>query len=296
MTVAELKQRVRGPGAITMTPFMRNLEIDFRAIQANTVEMIDRGAAFLVPTGGTSESKSMSDGEIKEVMTAHIEAAEKRVPVFPGVMRNDYKSCIELTAHAKSAGADGVMLLMPEHYSASADAVVEFYRVVKQEAELPVMLYVHGNVNLTPDLMQRLLQLGHVCSIKLGGDLSRFQLLVEQFTDDLSILCTGEENALFCFILGAPGSITVTPNFAPQVLQKMLDLVHQEELKEATALFGRFLRFRRMRQSLSTSAMTKAAMTICGMQGGRVRPPLRDADREEMKQLEKILRDDLHAI
>jgi 4-hydroxy-tetrahydrodipicolinate synthase len=62
------------------------------------------------PLGTTGESPTLSHDEHKRVVELCIEAAKgKRVPVIAGTGSNSTAEAIELTRHAKKAGADGAL-------------------------------------------------------------------------------------------------------------------------------------------------------------------------------------------
>lgn len=289
MDVQELKQRLKGQGVITMTPFKDNLEIDFNGIMSNTEHMIQHGTDFIVSNSSVSETRSMSVNEIKEVMTAHIKAVKNRIPILPSIVRDDFKSCVEMAQHAQSAGADGIMVLIPNGYGSSQDSVYNYYRNMQQEVDMPVLLYYSESIKMNPALIRRLLSLGNICGKITGtSNLSNFRLEIELLADELACLGSNEDNALYYYILGSPGTLTVSTNFAPEMLKQIQRLIQQEELKEAVAQWSKFLPFRRLMRGVGTTPVTKAAMTVCGLTGGRVRPPLKDAPKELYKELEKV--------
>ena len=94
-------------GSITalITPF-RNGEVDEPAFQKFVDWQIREGTDALVPCGTTGESPTLSHDEHKRVVELCIEAADGRVPVIAGTGSNSTAEAIELTRHAKEAGAD----------------------------------------------------------------------------------------------------------------------------------------------------------------------------------------------
>ena len=95
-----------------ITPF-RNGEVDEDAYRDFVAWQIDEGAAGLVPCGTTGESPTLSHDEHRRVTEICIEVAAGRVPVVAGTGSNSTKEAISLTRHAKDAGADGALLVMP---------------------------------------------------------------------------------------------------------------------------------------------------------------------------------------
>ncbi len=101
-------------GSITalITPF-KDGKIDGKAFQRLVEWQIDQGTHGLVPVGTTGESPTLSHEEHKRVIELCIEAAAGRVPVIAGAGSNCTAEAVELTRHAKQAGADGVLVVTP---------------------------------------------------------------------------------------------------------------------------------------------------------------------------------------
>ncbi len=101
-------------GSITalITPF-KNGKIDEKAFQRLVEWQIDQGTHGLVPVGTTGESPTLTHDEHKRVIELCIEAAGGRVPVIAGTGSNCTAEAVELTRHAKEAGADGVLVVTP---------------------------------------------------------------------------------------------------------------------------------------------------------------------------------------
>jgi 4-hydroxy-tetrahydrodipicolinate synthase len=95
-----------------ITPF-RDGHVDEGALRGLVERQIDAGIDGLVPCGSTGESATLSHDEHRQVVEIVVAAADGRVPVIAGTGSNSTREAIELTQHAKQAGADGALLLSP---------------------------------------------------------------------------------------------------------------------------------------------------------------------------------------
>src|SRR5260221_12887601 len=91
-----------------ITPF-RNGAVDETASAALVEWQIAEGSAALVPCGTTGESPPLSLAEHKRVIEICVTTAAGRVPVIAGTGSNSTAEAIELTRHAKQAGADAAL-------------------------------------------------------------------------------------------------------------------------------------------------------------------------------------------
>src|SRR3972149_1328660 len=109
-----LAMRPTFQGAIVamVTPF-RNGAVDEAKIRELVQWHVTSGTDAIVPCGTTGESPTLSHAEHKRVVEVTIEAAAGRIPVVAGTGANSTAEAIELTQHAKKAGADGVLMVCP---------------------------------------------------------------------------------------------------------------------------------------------------------------------------------------
>ncbi|HEY5607690.1 MAG TPA: dihydrodipicolinate synthase family protein, partial [Alphaproteobacteria bacterium] len=91
-----------------ITPFRKGA-VDEKAYEAFVDWQIGQGTNGLVPCGTTGESPTLSHDEHRRVVEICIAVAKGRVPVIAGTGSNSTQEAIELTRHAKQAGADAAL-------------------------------------------------------------------------------------------------------------------------------------------------------------------------------------------
>ena len=102
----------KGSIVAIVTPF-KDGKVDEEAYR-NLIEFqIQEGTSAIVPCGTTGESATLNMEEHKRVIDVAIEAVNKRVPVIAGTGGNSTSEAIELTEHAKQAGADATLQVTP---------------------------------------------------------------------------------------------------------------------------------------------------------------------------------------
>src|SRR5246127_2158789 len=106
------KTNFRGSFTALVTPF-KNGSLDEAAFRALVNWQIAEGSHGLVPVGTTGESPTLSPDEHKTVVRLCVEVANKKVPVIAGAGSNNTAEAIEYTQHAKDAGADAALVVVP---------------------------------------------------------------------------------------------------------------------------------------------------------------------------------------
>ena len=112
-----------------VTPF-RDGQVDERALEELVEIQIAAGVDGLVPCGSTGESATMSHAEHSRVIEVVVAAARGRVRVVAGTGSNSTHEAIELTRHAKDAGADGALLISPYYNKPTQQGIVEHYAAI----------------------------------------------------------------------------------------------------------------------------------------------------------------------
>ena len=158
-----------GSFAVIVTPFTRDGDIDEAAYREIVDLVIEDGCHGVISAGSTGEFFLMTADERKRVFAIAADQAGGRIPVLGGTSATRTEDVIDLTRAAAQAKCNGVMVLPPIYVRLQDRELIEFYRRVSEEGGLPVMVYnspLAVRSNLTPQLVQKLMQLDNVVAIK----------------------------------------------------------------------------------------------------------------------------------
>ena len=103
----------KGSLVALVTPMRPDGAVDEAALARFVEWQIAEGTEGVVPVGTTGESPTLNHAEHQRVVEIAVEAAAGRVPVIAGAGSNSTAEAIELTRHAKQAGADAVLVVTP---------------------------------------------------------------------------------------------------------------------------------------------------------------------------------------
>lgn len=201
-----------------ITPF-RNGKVDDKAFQGLVEWQIAQGSHGLVPCGTTGESPTLDHDEHKRVVELCIEAAAGRAPVIAGTGSNSTAEAIDLTAHAKRAGAAGALVVVPYYNKPTQEGMYQHFKALNDAADIPILIYnIPGRtgVNMTVDTMARLARLPNIVGVKdAANDITRTSLQRLAIGPDFIQLSGDDGNALGQAAHGGHGCISVTANVAP---------------------------------------------------------------------------------
>ena len=207
-------------GSITalITPF-KDGKVDARALQKLVEWQIDQGTHGLVPCGTTGESPTLTHDEHRRVVELCVEAAAGRVPVIAGTGSNATAEAIELTHHAQSAGADGVLVVTPYYNKPTQEGLYLHFKAINDCADVPIIIYnIPGRsvIDMSVETMARLFKLKNIVGLKdATANMSRASLQRAALGTDFIQLSGEDATALGFMAHGGQGCISVSANVAP---------------------------------------------------------------------------------
>ena len=220
-----------------VTPFDKDGKVNYETLKELVEFQIEGGVDGIVPVGTTGESSTLSVDEHNKVIETVLETAKGRALVIAGTGANSTAEAVELTKHARDAGADGTLQVTPYYNKPSQKGLVEHFSAVA-DLGLPTVLYnVPGRTGreISIDTILKLAEHPAVVAVKeAGGSVDRVSSIVRQC--DLDVLSGDDALTWPMMAVGAVGVISVTTNIAPRQIAQMVHLILEGQWAEASEL------------------------------------------------------------
>jgi 4-hydroxy-tetrahydrodipicolinate synthase len=273
--------RFEGIYVPNITPF-RDGALDLPALRRIVRYLIGNGADGIVPTGTTGESPTLTDDEKQQVWETVIEEAAGQVPVIAGTGTNDTRHTIELTARARAAGADAVLVVAPYYSKPGQDGILAHFSAIASSTGLPVLIYnIPGRtgVNITADTVIRLAGIPGIAGIKeSAGDLRQLMDIIDGTRGNDFAVLSGEDDLIYAAAcLGGHGAIAAAAHLRTRAFRQMLTAIGNGSLDEARSIHYELLPVIRLAFAEPNPAPVKAAYELLGLCSGEVRLPLTPA-------------------
>ena len=266
-------------GSITalITPF-RNGSVDEESFRKIVNWQIEEGTEALVPCGTTGESPTLSHEEHRRVVEICIEETAGRVPVIAGTGSNSTAECIELTRHAKDAGADAALIVTPYYNKPTQAGLYAHYKAVNDAVDIPIIIYnipPRSVIDMTVETMAELARLPNIRGVKdATSDLNRPILTALAAGPDF-IQLSGEDGTAVPFLAaGGQGCISVTANIAPRQCYEMQRAWRDGDIAKTLALQSRLMPVHSALFCESSPGPVKYAAELLGLCGRETRQPL----------------------
>lgn len=281
-----------------VTPFRSSGDggIDEAALRVLVERQIEAGVNGLVPCGSTGESATMSHEEHCRVVEVVVEASAGRAAVVAGTGSNNTREAIELTLHAKRAGADGALLISPYYNKPTQQGIVEHFAAIARETRFPLLPYnIPGRTasNILPETLARLADLEHVVGVKEAcGDIEQIAHAIALCRSDFSFLSGDDAMTLPLLAMGGQGVISTSSNVAPELVKAMVESARAGDFTRARELHYRLLPLFDVLFCETNPIVVKTAVAMQGHCDSGLRLPLTamtDGNRERLQVVMKEL-------
>ena len=282
-------------GSITalITPF-RDGDVDEKAFQEIVEWQIQEGSNGVVPVGTTGESPTLSHDEHKRVVELCVEVAKGRVPVIAGTGSNSTAEAIDLTHHAKEAGADAALVVTPYYNKPTQEGLYRHYEAIATAVDIPIIIYnIPGRsiVDMSVETMARLAKLSNIVGVKdATADLAR-PLATRVAIGGAFCQLSGEDATVAAFLAqGGHGCISVTANAAPRLCADLHKAWQARELEKFGEIRDRLMPLHVSMFCESSPGPVKYAVSLLGRCTPDTRLPLAPIANASRGRVDEVMR------
>lgn len=284
----------KGCGTAIATPFTDD-GINYDEFAKLIEYQIEQGVDSIIVCGTTGEASTMTKQEKCETIKFAVETVNRRIPVIVGTGGNNTKEVIEMTKYAESVGVDGVLIVTPYYNKTTQAGLVEHYKLIAQNTNLPIILYnVPGRtgVNIEPDTCLKLSEIGNIVAIKeASGNLSQVAKVAALCGANLNIYSGNDDQILPVLSLGGIGVISVLSNIEPKYTHEMVYNYFEGNTAKATEMQLQSINLINNLFSEVNPIPVKEALNIYGYNFGIPRLPLIKISETNKQKLEKAIID-----
>ena len=269
---------IAGSIVALVTPMDAQGDLDWNALGKLVDFHLQEGTNAIVAVGTTGESATLNVGEHIEVIRRVVDQVAGRIPVIAGTGANCTREAVELTANAKSAGADACLLVTPYYNKPTQEGLYQHFRHIAEAVAIPQILYnVPGRTvcDMLPETVERLASVPNIIGIKEAtGDLQRGQQVLDRVSKDFLVFSGDDATAVELMLMGGKGNISVTANVAPRAMSEMCAAAMRGETALARAINERLIPLHKNLFIESNPIPVKWALHELGLMEEGIRLPL----------------------
>ena len=259
----------RGSFPALITP-LKNGEVDEQAFRKFVNWQIEQGSHGMVPVGTTGESPTLTPGEHKSVIEICIEEVRGRVPVIAGTGSNSTAEAIDYTIHAKEAGADAALVVVPYYNKPTQDGLYAHFRAIADAVDIPIFVYNVPGRTVANISVETLARLAADCKNIIGtkdasADLTRPSRQRLMSGKDFIQLSGEDGTALGFNAHGGVGCISVTANVAPRLCSELQNATLKGDYVTALKLQDRLMPLHHALFAETSPSPVKYAASLLGL-------------------------------
>jgi 4-hydroxy-tetrahydrodipicolinate synthase len=266
-------------GVITalITP-LRDGKVDEAAFVRLLERQIAAGVHGVVPMGTTGESATLHPEEHKRVVELCVATAAGRIRVIAGAGASATDKAIDFARHAKTVGADGVLIVTPYYNRPSQTGLALHFEAIADAVQIPILLYnVPGRtgVDMANETVARLSAHPNIVGIKdATGDMSRVSWMRANIGGQFDLISGDDPSYLGYAASGGAGVISVTSNVAPEGMVALHDAIQAGDLESARLWQDRLIGLHKALFLDNSPAPAKYALSRLQLCSDEVRLPL----------------------
>ena len=271
-----------GTGVALITPFNADLSIDFDALKRLVEYNIENGTDYLVISGTTGESVTVTPEEKKQLVAFIIKVNNGRLPLVLGIGGNNTANVIDEIKNTDFSAIDGILSVSPYYSKPTQEGIYQHFKAIAEVSPKPIILYnVPGRTssNMLPETTLRLAKdFDNIVAVKeAGNNVHQYLELLRTKPKDFLILSGDDDLALGVALAGGSGVISVIGQALPKEFSEMIRLGIARKAKEAYNIHFKLMPIIGLIFSENNPAGIKAVLSALSISKPHVRLPLVEA-------------------
>ena len=131
-----------GMGVALVTPFKHNGEVDFEALSKIVEFNIQNGTDYLVISGTTGESVTITKEEKSKIIQNIIKTNAGRLPLVIGIGGNNTKEVVRELKNTDLSPFAAVLSVSPYYNKPTQEGLYQHFKAVAAASSIPIILYV----------------------------------------------------------------------------------------------------------------------------------------------------------
>ena len=286
--------KFKGTGVALVTPFRKEGEVDFNALQKLVEFQIENGVNYLVVQGTTGESVTLTDEEKVSVLEYIIDITKNRVPIVLGVGGNNTSNVVQQIKKFNSFRIDAYLSVSPYYNKPSQAGIIAHYGQIAQASDKPIILYnVPGRTgsNMTAETTLTLANTyANIVAVKeASGNLEQIMEVIKGKPSDFLVISGDDALTLPHIACGGDGVISVVANAFPKRFSSMVDYALKGDLEKAKPLHYELFPIIQQLFADGNPGGIKYVLELISIGEDHVRLPLVNINDEVAKKLYELV-------
>ena len=283
-----------GLGVALITPFNKNLTIDFNAFE-NVLEHIYASNAvnYMVVLGSTGEASTLTTAEKQEILSFVAKANKNRLPLVFGHSGNDTKALTQSLYSIDFTGYSAILSASPAYIKPTQEGIIAHYHTLADNSPLPIILYnvpSRTGSNITAETTIKLAEHENIIGIKeASGNVEQSKNINEGISSNFLLISGDDMLTEPLYKAGAVGLISVMSNAYPSIFKDIISNATSKNYNEAAKINDNLIGLDELMYEEGNPTGIKQLMSEMGLCKPFVRLPLLRASSKLSKKISERL-------
>jgi 4-hydroxy-tetrahydrodipicolinate synthase len=284
-----------------VTPLGQDLNLDEQGLERLIEHLIAGGVHGIFILGTTGEAPNLPYSMRAELIERTCQLVGARVPIIVGITDTSYQDALRMAAKSSECGALAVVAAPPYYFQVGQADLLRYFKQMAADSPLPLFLYnAPLNTRLWIDVptVIELAAEPNIVGLKDSGlNMGYFHAVREgvRSRPDFSLLVGPDDLLAEAVLLGAHGGMAGGSNVNPRLFVDLYDAAAAGEVNRVATLHQRAIQFdnavyRSAEDPHNPLRGLKAALSIMGICGDALTPPLRPISAKERESIAQSLR------
>ena len=233
-----MRKEFKGMGVAIVTPFDKEGEVDYAALESLVQMHLDCGTDFLCVLGTTGETPTLTNEEKREIRKRIIKQVDGRMPIMVGFGGNCTRNVVEELKSEDLTGIDAILSVAPYYNKPVQEGVYQHYKAIAQATDLPIYMYnVPGRtgVNILPSTVVRLAkECPNIVGYKAAsGNLAQVRELIAALPEGFDVFSGDDSLTVDIMEAGGVGVISVFGNAYPKEMIALVRAMQETRIGDA---------------------------------------------------------------
>lgn len=276
-----------------ITPFTRELAVDYEALKKLLDFVLEGKVDYLVVNGTTAESATTTFAEKTGILEFTKQHIKGRVPLMYGIGGNNTLHVTETIAATDFEGIDAILSVSPAYNKPSQQGIYQHFLHIAEASPVPVMLYnvpARTGSNMLAETTLKLALHENIIGIKeASGNLEQCLYIAKHKPEDFMLISGDDMMAVPMMSFGAVGAISVLANAYPEKFSSMTRQALSGDFKAAAELLLSFVDLNPLLYEEGNPVGVKVLLERFGVCTASVRLPLVEASAGLRDKIDKLI-------
>lgn len=269
---------LKGVGVALVTPFNKDLSVDFESLTKLVEYNIENGTNYLVVLGTTAEAATLSSDEKKQVVEHIIKVNNKRLPLVLGIGGNNTLEVKQQIEETDLSDFTAVLSVSPYYNKPNQEGLYQHYKALASTGKNIIIYNVPSRTgqNVEAETTLRLAnEFPNLFLIKEAAPniLQYFDILRKK-PEGFNLVSGDDEYTLPVTLAGGNGVISVIGQGYPKEFSTMVQLAFDKKVDEAYEIHNKLVEITRLIFAEGNPCGIKVVLAEKGLIKNYLRLPL----------------------